>query len=246
MLFASYSVMDLTTFQKIGFEEKEAKLYLSLLKRGSSSASQLSADTGIERTLCYSLLNKLIDKGYVSFIVVENVKKFQAVSPKKIFDELKEKEQGFKSVLPDLLALEKKHFEETSVEVFKGKAGIREVIFEDMLREGTDYYGFGEFLKFQKTFPIQLRQFLKRMERKNVTEHILFKEGQKVLVTRKHSRVRYIPQEMDFPSSIFMYGKTKVATVIWSDPPITILVKNKDVHDSYMSYFKLLWKMAKK
>ena len=130
--------------------------------------------------------------------------------------------------------------------VFKGKAGIREVIFEDMLREGTDYYGFGEFLKFQKTFPIQLRQFLKRMERKNVTEHILFKEGQKVLVTRKHSRVRYIPQEMDFPSSIFMYGKTKVATVIWSDPPITILVKNKDVHDSYMSYFKLLWKMAKK
>ena len=238
--------METEIFERLGFEAKEARLYLSLLKKGSSTATKLSEDTGIDRTLCYSLLNKLIDKGYVTFVLVENVKKFQAVSPKKIFNEIKEKEMEFKSMLPDLLSLEKKHFEETLVEVYKGKAGIKEAIFNGILRENTDYYGFGEFLKFQQTFPVFLRKFLKNLERQNITEHILFKQGKKVIISKTHSKVKYLPQEMDFPSTVILYGADKVATVIWSDPPTTVLVRNKHVHDSYMSYFKLLWKIGKK
>jgi len=48
-----------------------------------------------------------------------------------------------------------------------------------------------------------------------------------------------------YPSSTVIYGN-KTAIIVWSHPFLTILVENKEVSDSYRSYFNLLWNIAKK
>ena len=54
------------TLTKLGFDEKEAKLYLTLLRRGKMKYSELAKAAGIHRTSVYHLANNLISKGVVT------------------------------------------------------------------------------------------------------------------------------------------------------------------------------------
>ena len=52
----------------IGFSPSEIKIYLHLLRTGSSYANKISSETKINRTNVYEALDRLISKGVVSFI----------------------------------------------------------------------------------------------------------------------------------------------------------------------------------
>lgn len=51
--------------KKLGFNEYEAKSYVSLVKLGTVSAYQVSKDSGIPRARIYDVLNSLVEKGIV-------------------------------------------------------------------------------------------------------------------------------------------------------------------------------------
>ena len=55
--------------QQVGLTGNEAKVYLELVKKGESSANQVAKDIGMDRTLTYTVLNHLIEKGQVSYII---------------------------------------------------------------------------------------------------------------------------------------------------------------------------------
>lgn len=55
-----------TTLEKIGLNEKEIKLYLTLLRRGKSKPSELAILTKINRATVYNTLSSLASKGLVA------------------------------------------------------------------------------------------------------------------------------------------------------------------------------------
>lgn len=52
-------------FKKLGFNEYEAKSYVSLVKQGPVTAYQVSKDSGIPRARIYDVLGNLVEKGIV-------------------------------------------------------------------------------------------------------------------------------------------------------------------------------------
>ncbi len=56
---------------KLGFSEKEAKIYLILLRNGPALASTLAARTGLKRVSVYSILDGLCSRGVVSYEATE-------------------------------------------------------------------------------------------------------------------------------------------------------------------------------
>jgi len=48
---------------KLGLSPSEIKVYLHLIKKGSSYANRISSETGINRTNVYEALDRLIAKG---------------------------------------------------------------------------------------------------------------------------------------------------------------------------------------
>jgi sugar-specific transcriptional regulator TrmB len=56
---------------RAGLTGNESKVYLELLKRGSTSANKLAKNTVLDRTLAYQILNNLIEKGLASYIIKE-------------------------------------------------------------------------------------------------------------------------------------------------------------------------------
>lgn len=231
--------------EDLGLEEKEAKVYLALLSLGEATATAISEKSNLDRTLIYQLTNKLIEKGLVSYIIRNNVKYFSAASPQKLIQDLKEKEEQLQKAMPQLIGLTKIKEQETKVEIYRGKEGLR-TILKDIIRTKKDYIAFGEEGRFQKVLPIDVHQFLRELEKNNIHERVLVREDMKGKVLKsKNSAFKYLPKDYLSPVTILVY-ENKIANFIWTLPYYVILTKNKEVADSFRSHFELLWKIAKK
>jgi sugar-specific transcriptional regulator TrmB len=236
--------MDTKTLEMLGLEQKQAKIYLALLQLKQATATKISEDTRIERTLCYSIINKLIDKGLISYIIQNNVKYFKSAPPEKLMQDLKEKQEQLTNIMPQLIGLTKLNREKTRAELYQGKEGIKTVL-KDIIKVGKDHIIFGEDgLQFEKLFPIYSKQFVKKLEKENIKERVLFK-AKGDMVKAKGSEFRYLPDDYFSPTCTVVYGN-KTAIIIWSEPFLTILIENKEVARSYRNYFEILWGIAKK
>ena len=60
--------------KEFGLTETEEKVYLSLLKQGTSLASDIIKKTQLHRTTIYDVLERLISKGFVSYIIQNKIK----------------------------------------------------------------------------------------------------------------------------------------------------------------------------
>jgi len=79
--------------EEIGLNKSEIKVYLSLLKLGSSSTGPIISESKTANSKIYEVLEKLIQKGLVSHFTKENVKYYKAASPKMILEYLNEKKK---------------------------------------------------------------------------------------------------------------------------------------------------------
>ena len=81
--------MEEEIFRDIGFSEREIKVYLALLGIGQTTVGPIAAETRLQHSKVYQTLEKLIDRGLVSYVIKSKTKYFQAHNPKQILNILK-------------------------------------------------------------------------------------------------------------------------------------------------------------
>ena len=232
-----------TALKGLGLSEGEVTVYLSLLKLGQTTVSELTKETGQHRTTIYDFLEHLLEKGLVSYIVQQNTKYYQAAAPTKLLEVIQEKEQNIKKVLPQLQKLIQFKKEDIRVEVYKGKEGFKTLI-NSALNIGKTFYGFGidEYL-FEEVFPLELQRYFKREQEIGMQEYNLTRENPKFVYPYKHVHYASIPDEFFDPTPTAVFGN-QIWFMIW-EPFTCILIENKNLAESYRRYHKMLWKMAK-
>src|SRR3989338_4487895 len=119
--------------EEIGLTKGEIKVYFSLLKLGETTTGKIIEEAQISSGKIYEILDKLIKKGLVSFIIKEKEK------------ELNSKEQEILKELPSLLSIEKSGKKEYETNLFKGFKGIQTAIFEALedLKEKDEVLAMG-------------------------------------------------------------------------------------------------------
>jgi len=102
--------MDTKPLEKIGLTKSEIRVYLALLKLGQTTAGPIVDEAKVTRSKIYDILERLKNKGLVSYITKESTKYFSAADPKSLLDYLEEKEkeiqddkESVKEILPELL-----------------------------------------------------------------------------------------------------------------------------------------------
>lgn len=239
--------MDTEILRKIGLDEKEIKVYLSLLRIGSVTASIVSKETDIDRATCYRYLDSLVNKGLVSYVIQNNIRYFQAAHPEKILKDLQEKESEFEKLLPELIELSKLPKEETTAEVYKGIEGIKTVLRE-ILRTKQDHLALGDEGHFQDIMPIFFQQFINECERNKIREKVLCsaKVYKKVKeFDYKYSVTKALRSGNPLPTTSLIYGD-KIALFSWELPYNAIVISNRNLANTYKNYFEILWKNARK
>lgn len=228
--------------ERAGLTGNEAEVYLELVKKGELPANKIARSISMDRTLTYTVLNHLIDKGQVNYVKKKGKKFFSASNPENLLNPIKTKEHIVKSLIEDLKNIEKEDKQETGVEVYEGKEGIRHVIRESL--EAGHFDSFGSTGRIYD-FLIEAPALGKEAKKKGVTGRIIIGE--------KYGGHEYIGK-YDNLETRFLNVNTEATTTIVDDKiiihlirgkPVIVVIQNKHIAESYRNYFEWMWQKAK-
>lgn len=237
--------MEIAKLERLGLSTNEAKIYVTLLEIGESQAGRISKKSQINRTTTYDSIERLIDKGLITFVIQANKKIFKPIPPNKLLENIEEQEKIAKEILPELDTLYKESKEEEESNIYKGRKGIRSIL-HDILK-CKDYVAFGSSGRFIDFMRHDFSLFQKRKNELNIKSRVILSDSARNTeqVKTAYATFRFIPNEYTAPTTTFVYG-IQVAIMVWSETPVATVINSKELAKSYKSYFELLWKIAKK
>ncbi|MFH1072433.1 MAG: helix-turn-helix domain-containing protein [Nanoarchaeota archaeon] len=243
--------MDTEKLEQIGLNEKESKVYIELLQAGDSLVSAISEKTKINRSLLYTILSNLANKGIVTYIIKNNVRYYRAAEPNKILSMLKEKEKIFESILPDLIELHKPRTKKPIIEILEGKEGIK-TILHDVLRLKQEWFAFDVPGKGPAILGPTVHAFEKERQKEKIILNVIcvkteegIKRGNEFSQMR-FTKARYAPRPYESPASNWIYGDRIVILFWYKEFPFAVRIIDKNLAESYKQHFKILWDSSEK
>lgn len=237
--------------QEAGFSPNEAKVYLALLELGPSPVGPIMHATGLYRVITYDVLEKLLQKGLVSYFIRNNRRQFRAESPEKIWEAAKAAQDQARQLSFELSRIQPSS-EQKQVLVYEGIAGIKaaqENYFKIMRKGQGEYLMFGASLALHEKLDSFFNYFHERRSKMRVPARLLFNESNRQYGELKKKyppvKVRYMPSNTITPSWVSIYTDMMLIGVL-DEEPFAFFIQNKKVVQSYRDYFELLWKMGKK
>lgn len=254
--------MNKEIFQEIGLTKSEEKVYLSLLELGDSTRGGIVNESGIAGSKVYEILRKLQEKGLVAIYVKDKVTHFKPTDPRQILNYLEKKkekivevEREARMMIPMLIEKFSSSTEEQEVELLSGVRGL-EIIFREQveeLKKGETCYVIGGTWGTGEETEKRVQEFFEKIhlmrQEKGIKTKMLFnfeqrKSTQELYSKRKYSNTetRYI--EHASPVAINVY-KNKTIIIIFGRKISSIYINSRDVANSFIEYFNLLWRQAK-
>lgn len=244
--------MDLEVLRKVGLSDGEIRVYSAMMDSGLSTVNEIHEKVGIERRNIYDILNKLIERGLVSYTNENNRRRFNITHPEKIINYIEEKKQHLETIegelkqnMPELV----KKFEflkpAINAEVFRGIEGVK-AIWDDALNYEESYWiGSGNYV------PDKLPHFYRswdkrRMELKRKRYNLFRNEIRGKAIRARFHYVRFLPEEFSGnPTAILIYGN-KVVNLILGSEFFAFVIESEEMAESYKRYFWFLWKNVAK
>ncbi|HII15141.1 MAG TPA: hypothetical protein HA362_02410 [Nanoarchaeota archaeon] len=244
--------MDPELIKDIGLTNSEIAVYTALLKLGSVKVGDLMKQISLHRSRIYEAINRLSDKGLVSYVIRNNVKYFEASDPERLItqiqeqkEKLNEKEKSIKKIIPELKKQVSSLMPHSEAHVFIGKEGFK-TVRNDVLKQNQDIYLIGAIGKENRVLKYFFANFERTRIQNNIKWHVLFdsKLKNKKITKLPLMEARFLPKEYSSPAVINIYAD-RVVNVLWKgDNPICFMIINKEIADSYKKWFGLLWKYS--
>jgi len=243
---------DVEILIKTGLTEKEAKIYLLALDLEKVTSGDIIKKLNVYSKTAYELLNKLVEKGFLSYYIKDYIKHYSPCKPEKILNIVKEKQEKLEQtkkeiehLLPLLKKREKNSKSQQEVTIYEGAKSIK-FIFEDALKQKNEILVFGGGGKFKEAFP-EYSELWHKQRIKNKIKLKLLYDSSLSSKTNNYNlcEIKFLSKEFHNPAPTMIYANTIVIT-LWTEKPLAFVIESEEVSKTYRSYFNLLWNIAKK
>ena len=232
--------------EDIGFSRNESKVYLTVLKLGCCTATEITKESGIHRSNIYDALDSLIKKGCVAYVLKREVKHFEATNPENLKNIIKEKEAKLLGIMPQLLESKMKK-QEMSVSVYEGYTNVKKLM-NYFVNKREEYFSYGIPMQFPEKLKSWLEWHHKDRIIKKVPIKIIFdeeaKERANVVNNMGLAEAKYFPEGFGASVTTEISGD-EILLIFWSENPSIIHIKCREIAEAYKKYFNLLWNIAK-
>lgn len=239
--------------RKLGFSDKEARVYLSALNIGAVPVQDISKKAGVNRATTYVMIESLMERGLMGSIQKGKKRLYVAEPPDNILtllrrerEDLEEKEKSVKNILDDLRKMASSHVH-PRVTFFEGEAGIerlREEIKKTRIKEILEFSALDDAYKHFPPHDEDHRQYF----RKNHKIKLIYASESGINLPKIESGVerrRISYKKYPFSGDVAIYGNN-VAILNYSPKLISVLIESEGISATFRQMFNLAWETADK
>jgi sugar-specific transcriptional regulator TrmB len=239
----------LTVLTNLGLTEKESKVYLAVIKLGTSIVSDISKSAGINRVTTYDILEKLKQKGIISHFTKKQIKYFSGISPETLLEEYERKTSNLRTAIPKFKALTGE-IHHPRVRYFEGIEGIK-AIYTDTLTSKIEILNYSNSAEIRKKWSNYDKEYVeKRAKKKIFLRGICPKDAAGEIVhaqdKKYYRKLRLVPQKkFDFTNEINIYDD-KVAIISFKNELIGMIIESAEIANSQRAIFNMCWESSEK
>jgi len=236
---------------EISLTKSESKVYLYLLEEGLTTPPQLARGTGIARTNCYNILEKLKNEGLIKEQEKGKRKAYIANDPESLLRTIQKKKETVEKLLPDLRALYSVQKNKPKISFYDGFEQVKEIYLQST---NTDQLlALGSTKHIADRDPVFFRVFEKALKDKNVfLKDLITKPSEKVGLeeTKQILKGLYdfqmLPDKYtDFPTDILVWGDN-IALITLIEPIFGTVITNKQLAQTFRYIFEMIWESIQK
>ncbi len=238
----------------IGLGDYESEVYLALLRIGRTTAGPVIRQTGFHRQIVYTALERLKERGMVSFVIQNNRRQFSPIPPEDLLRKETERFRNFSSIVPELKALQKKVSNQLHVETFVGANELLQSLLsavdsaartDGVIRimagnQGSEFY---------RVIGSRYSEYVEYTRKKKVAKRLIVSP---LTVQQYHDRFLKEPRaQMRVHDTGFSLQTYTLITAemmdlaVMGDDIVTTRIWNKTIAKSYVEHFEGLWKSGK-
>jgi len=179
----------------------------------------------------------------IGYVTINDRKYFQVSSPERLVQLVDQKKREIDAILPNLLARHAIAQEKQEVVFYRGKEGLK-TIFESQIESGKEILIMGGSMHASEI----LRFYFEKYDRKRIEKKIKIKMvfyGKKIKTKIPLAEVKYLPENYAGLAATNIWNDS-VAIILWSENPFAILIKDKQIADSYRNHFRWVFSIAKR
>ena len=248
-----------TLLSEYGLNHKEINIYTVLVQKKELNAYILAKLTGIHRSTVYSILDRLIEKGFVSRLEKDEKTIYYALEIGQTISRIKAKETLLISLMPELEKLHEKNI--SSVRVMESKESQKQFNFNlfNQIKQETvkEIYiiSSGPTSFIDKTQPeeslssrLLLKKILKELKKsKQVNIKVIwdykFRNSETTRIFSGIGQHRFL--KLPTRTTTVIFGEYLAYLFTIDGSPQVIEIQNKLIAEENKVYFSYLWKQAK-
>ncbi|MBI2139205.1 helix-turn-helix domain-containing protein, partial [Candidatus Woesearchaeota archaeon] len=225
---------------KLGLSPTAAKIYLTLVELGSSSADKIAKKAGTYKANAYDALEKLESFGLAAHTIEDGKRLFLPTSPEKlpqIIEEWKDKQlkaaeelkKDIENFIPQLQAKYDSIKEKDTFEIYRGRKAYKALINEIIKEKPKFWKGFGN-LQIAAEFPAEFQKWFRHVG----LIKLFSNRSEKVLQLKKEAEkickvdVCWLPKEVYMPIVWVIFGQN-VLIIIYEPDIILLRIKSDNI-----------------
>lgn len=239
----------------LGFQDKEARVYLALLGLGRSTVSVIARKAGINRTTGYDILDSLSAMGLVSVSGKEPKQEYEAEPPEKIiaFIEKSLENEGEKlkraqEIIPELASI-RVVGDRPRVRFYEGQDGLKQV-YEDTLTSSEPIRAYATVDDMHRGLPGYFPKYYARRAGKGIAIRAIVPKTPIGIERATHDKEELRetalvpPDQFCFSPEINIYDN-KVMIASWREK-LGIIIESAEIADAMKKIYELAWAEAKR
>lgn len=254
-----------TILQEYGLDDKEIKIYITLVEKGELNAYALAKITSIHRSTTYAIVERLLVKGFISEIQKDGKTFYSAIEISEIISKIKEKESLLLSLMPEFEKIKEEGI--SRVRVFESKESQKQFSFNlfNQVSRGNikEFYilsgGPSKEVNPQKkdeedfTSKLFMERLLKELKNQKPSKKIEYKgiwnekfKGSNLLKLFSGLGEDRFLKEIPTLATLVIFGEYLAYLFTINGIPQVIEIQNKLIAEENKAYFLYMWKIASK
>ena len=234
--------MDTKILENIGLTKNEIKVYLALLEEGPSTAGKILKKAEIHNSVFHFNINRLIEKGLVSYLKKGKFKVYQAAEPDNFLTYLHDKEKEVQNILPELKARQNFAPEKMEAEIYRGLKGIMTAM-NSLIEKAKKNEEFLFFSTQREENSEEIQKFYERYDAKRkekglITKGIAPTKLKDLFLQRKYLQMKYT--NIPLPTNTGICGE-KMVLISWGKNPQAVLIHSAEIVRKEKEFFHAFW-----